>query len=88
MGVRIQRDVDVGTSVLQIAGRLQVEDVCELDKAYRNINGPVVLELSQLQSSDSAGVATLLELSSLGAEIQGASGYIELLLQRGTRPGV
>jgi hypothetical protein len=42
----------------------------------------VALELSDLQSADPDGVAMLLEIASLGAELRGVSPYIELLLKR------
>ena len=43
---------------------------------------PLVLDLSELQSADSAGVVKLVELVERGAQIRGASKYIELLLRR------
>jgi len=80
--IRITRASDDQGAVLRIDGQLRSEDVDELGKEYRNVEGPAVLELTNLRSADAAGVALLLELVSLGAEVRGASPYIELLLRR------
>lgn len=68
-------------SVLKVDGHLKADDVSELIRAYRMAHGNNVLDLSELQSADSAGLKTLRELVSLGAEIRHASPYIELLLK-------
>lgn len=70
--------------VLKVDGHLKANDVPELTSAYRSAQGNCVLDLSELQSADSAGLALLRELVSLGAEIHRASHYIELLLK--TKP--
>lgn len=82
MSIRITRTSDACATVLQVDGQLCSENVAELAKEHRSVNGALVLELSDLQSADKAGVDVLLELISLGAEIRGASPYIELLLKR------
>ena len=85
MSVRIVREVESGTTVLGIAGWLSGEHSRDLEREYGKAVGPVVLELSQLRSSDQSGVTKLLDLASRGAEIRGASGYVDLLLKRATR---
>lgn len=88
MTVRITKRLDLGVTILHVAGWLRSEDVGVLCAEYRGLNGPVALELSQLRSADAAGVATILEIASLGAELRGASTYIDLLLsQRGQAKG-
>ncbi len=82
MSIRITRTSDACGTVLQVDGQLCSENVAELTKEHRSVEGTLVLELSNLQSVDRAGVDVLLELVSLGAEIRGASPYIELLLKR------
>ena len=82
MSIRITRTSEPHETVLHIAGRLMPEDVGELTKESQGIDGPVSLDLAGLQSADPHGVATLLEIASLGAELRGASSYIELLLKR------
>jgi hypothetical protein len=82
MSIRITKIVDTDTTVLNVAGALNSEHIGLLYHVFRDINGPVTLELSALQSADRVGVAKLLEIASLGAELRGASPYIELLLER------
>lgn len=81
MGIRITRTSDAHETVLRIDGQLRCENVAELTKEHRFVEGPLVLELSNLQSADTAGVDVLLELISMGVQIRGASPYIELLLK-------
>jgi len=82
MSIRITRTSDADETVLRIDGQLRCENVAELTREFQDIDGPVALELSGLQSADADGVAILLEIASLGAKIRGASPYIELLLKR------
>jgi ABC-type transporter Mla MlaB component len=81
MSIRITRTSEEGGTVLQVDGQLCSENVAELTKEQMSAEGSLVLELSSLQSADPAGVDLLLELISLGAQIRGASPYIELLLK-------
>ena len=81
MSIRITKTSDARETVLRIDGQLRMENVAELTKEHRSVEGTLVLELSDLQSADKAGVEVLLELVSLGAQIRGASPYIELLLK-------
>ena len=66
--------------VLKVAGRLQSADISELDKEIRLVHGPYVLDLSELLSVDEAAIARIRELSSNDAELQGASHYVQMLL--------
>ena len=81
MSIRITRTSDALETVLRIDGQLCLENVAELTGEHRSVEGRLVLELSNLQSADKAGVDVLLELISLGVQIRGASPYIELLLK-------
>jgi anti-anti-sigma regulatory factor len=81
MSIRITRTPDALETVLRIDGQLCVENVAELTREHQSVEGRLVLDLSNLQSADKAGVDVLLELISLGAQIWGASPYIELLLK-------
>ncbi len=60
---------------------LSSQNVAELTKEHRSVEGTLVLELSNLQSVDPVGAKVLLELVSLGSQIRGASPYIKLLLK-------
>ena len=45
-----------------------------------SVDGPLVLDLSELKSADQAAVERLRELASEGAERRGASRYVQMLL--------
>jgi len=81
MSIRITRTSDACGTVLQVDGELCSENVAELTKEHRSVDGSAILDLSNLLSADPAGVEVLLELVSLGTQIRGASPYIELLLK-------
>ena len=83
MAVRITKTISSQETVLQVDGQLRSEDVDDLSRESRSVQGPLVLELSNLMSADPGGVDTLVQLISLGADIRGASPYIDLLLKRG-----
>jgi ABC-type transporter Mla MlaB component len=81
MSIRITRTTDVHETVLCVDGQLSSDNVTELTREQRSVNGPLVLDLSNFQSADTTGVATLQKLISMGTRIRGASPYIELLLK-------
>jgi len=81
MTIRVTTTVDTWGTLLKVDGRLTIEDVNELARAFRSAQGTAALDLSELQSTDHAGMEILRELVALGAEIRGASPYIELLLK-------
>jgi hypothetical protein len=80
MSVRITRAIDGERTVLQVAGRLESADLSELDKEIRSLDGPFVLDLSELLSADERGIERLGELAAGAAELRGASGYVQMLL--------
>ena len=80
MNVRIIRTIDGERTVIQVAGRLKSGDVSELDKEIRSVDGPLVLDLSELKSADEAGVERLRELAFGQAALRGTSRYVQLLL--------
>jgi len=80
MSIRVTRTTDTGKTVLKIDGRLQSQDIGEVEEEQRSVRGPLVLELTNLQSADAAGITMLRRMTQEGARIQGASPYIELLL--------
>jgi ABC-type transporter Mla MlaB component len=82
MTVRITKRVESGVCILQVDGWLRSDDVNLLYGEYGDLDRPVALELSQLQSADATGIAALLELSSQGTELRGVSSYVKLLLSR------
>ena len=74
------RTVDGGQTILQVAGRLQAVDVSVLDREVAAVAGSLVLDLSQLLSADGAGIKELRDCKAGGADLQGASGYVQMLL--------
>jgi len=87
MGIRITKTASDREAVLRVDGQLRAENVAELTREQRSVEGPLVLDLSNLQSADEAGVDVLLELISMGIRIRGASPYIELLLNSNPHGG-
>ncbi len=79
-GLTVKKRPHGSKTVLQLAGLLRSQDIADLLQKYLSVEGPVVLELSNLQSADLAGVKILLELAALGTEIRGASPFIAFLL--------
>jgi ABC-type transporter Mla MlaB component len=82
MSIRVTSSTDKGQTVLRIDGRLMSEDVAEVASQCETAQTAYTVDLSDLQSADSEGVRLLLELVRRGAQIRGASPYIELLLKR------
>ena len=80
MSVRVTRAIDGKQTVLQVAGRLESADLSELDKEIHSLDGPLVLDLSELLSADEAGIKKLRELEVGAAELRGVSGYVRMLL--------
>jgi anti-anti-sigma regulatory factor len=85
MSIRITKTSDACATILRVDGQLCSENAAELTKEHRSVEGALVLELSNLQSVDRTGVDVLLELISLGAQIRGASPYVELLLKESSK---
>jgi len=70
------------SATLKVDGRLTSEEVAELRHACDRVEGRLTLDLSGLQSADRQGVSALQELRTKGAELIGASPYLQLLLDR------
>ena len=83
MAIRVNETSDGQRRVLRIDGRLTSQDVAELDKSFAAAGWPHVLDLTNLQSADTVGVDKLRELIAHGAQLQGVSPYLQLLLDNG-----
>jgi ABC-type transporter Mla MlaB component len=70
------------SATLKVDGRLTSEEVAELRLACDRVEGRLILDLSGLQSADRQGVSVLQELRTKGAELIGASPYLQILLDR------
>ena len=82
MTVRITKEIAREVTILHVDGHLHSEDVIVLKSESQKLAVPLILDLSQLQSADTTGVAALLEIASMGGELRGASGYLKMLLSK------
>jgi anti-anti-sigma regulatory factor len=86
MSVRITSSSESsGTVVVHIAGKLRNEDIGELEREASGVTGPLVLDVSDLTSTDAAGAESLKAMAHRGAELRGVSPYLALLLERNER---
>lgn len=81
MTIHVSEKKHQGGTALKVDGHLKAADVAELKKACQLAPGIHVLDLSDLQSADSAGLMILRELVSLGLQIKNVSPYLELLMK-------
>ncbi len=72
-------------ATVKIDGRLTGEETPELRRVCTGIKGWLVLDLTDLQSADREGISVLRELRAKGANLIGASPYVQLLLHRPPR---
>jgi ABC-type transporter Mla MlaB component len=80
MTLYIASESDAGVRVIRLEGWLEGEAVAELERVAKDGSGPVRLDLSELRSADTAGLAALRTLRAAGATLVGTSPYIRLLL--------
>ncbi len=80
MEIRIDITSEGSDTVVHIAGRLSGAAVAQLRKACDPIEGAFVLNLSNLLFADDAGIDAIWRLGETGAEVHGASPFIQLLL--------
>ncbi len=80
--VRITVKQGCAVTVVRIDGRLRKDGVAELERVYRSIEGPVCLDLANLQSVDAEGIRSISDLEAHGVAITGVSPYVEMLLKR------
>ena len=80
VAIRIDIRSEGPETVVRIAGRLSVVGVAQLRKACDPIEGAFVLDLSNLLFADDAGIDVIRTLGEKGAELRGASPFVQLLL--------
>ena len=81
MTARIMTDTEPDASVIRIEGDLRVEEIEELDRVSGEAGRPLVLDLTNLRSADADGLRALASLVKRGAELRGASPYIQMRLE-------
>ena len=81
MNLRIDTEAIDSAMVVKIAGDLTEVGVNELDKVCSATYSSLVLDLTHLVSTDTAGLSLLRKLRNMGAELRNASPLIRLLLE-------
>jgi len=66
--------------VLNIDGWLQAAELPELERACRDLIGPLTLDLSGLRLADGPAIQALRNLQASGARLTGVSAYLALKL--------
>jgi hypothetical protein len=69
------------STVVRVDGRLSVQGVPEFKRLVQTIDGPKVLDLTNLVSADDAGVTLLRTFAGQGAQLIGTTPYMKLLLE-------
>ena len=80
MGIRIDIISEGPQTVVRVAGRLSGGAVARLRRECDPIKGAFVLDLSNLLFADDVGVDVIRTLGEKGAEVCGASPFVQLLL--------
>jgi hypothetical protein len=80
MDIRIDTSTDGQRTVVLIAGRLEGRAVEQVREVCDQIDGEMLLDLSNILSADPSAVNLIRELCESGAEVRGGSPYIRYLL--------
>ena len=80
MNIRIDLNSNGLTNLVQVSGRLSGTAVEELQKTCNSIEDPVVIDLSNLLFADDEGINAIRSIADSGAQVRGASPFIQLLL--------
>ncbi len=80
MTIRVTTAVATTFTVIRIEGELTSSCVPDMKTACESVSLPLCLDLSGLRSADRDGIQALQSLSEAGAELRGASPYINQLL--------
>jgi hypothetical protein len=81
----VEKNTELGTEI-SLHGWLTACEVPELERATPGAAGAVLIDLGQLAGADPAGLEALRRQQERGAQLVGATRYIELLLERMVRP--
>ena len=79
MECRIDIDYQAGCYVVRVAGRLTDVQVPDLIRVCAT-HSPVQVDLTQLDSASNVGIEALQRVQKAGAQIVGATQFIQLLL--------
>ena len=82
MQFKAEVDNHTGYRTVRLAGRLQCEHAAELMRLCEESTPALRLDLTDLISADPSGLETLSLMQQRGAQVEGASPYIALQLER------
>ena len=80
MNIRIDIESEAAVEVVHVSGRLVMPNIKHLADVSEQMEGNFVLDLSKLMFVDDEGVEVIRSLRKKGAEIRGASNFIQLLI--------
>ena len=80
MEIRIDITSEGSKTIVCIAGRLSGVSVAQLRKACDPIKSAFVLDLSNLLFADDTGIDVIRAIVEKGAQVRGASPFVQLLL--------
>jgi anti-anti-sigma regulatory factor len=78
--IRVSTETGETITTIRIEGKLTSVSVSDVRAACESVDPPLHLDLSGLFSADRDGIQALRSLSEKGAELHGASPYINQLL--------
>lgn len=81
MSIRITTVTDSAHTIVKVDGHLRRIDVDELSRLIGELEGPVALDLNELQSIDREATGDLCKLLSMGIDLRAASPYVDMLLK-------
>ena len=80
MNIRIDIETKGNVDIVHVSGRLVMSTTKQLTDVCEPMEGNFVLELSKLMFVDNEAVEVIRSLRKKGAEVRGASTFIELLI--------
>jgi anti-anti-sigma regulatory factor len=81
MEIRIDIKAEGPKTVVHVAGRLSGRAVAQFSEACDPIEDAFVLDLSDLLFADATGIDVIQTTVEKGAEVRGASPFVQLLLK-------
>ena len=82
MDYRIDFIANKSKTVIHIVGRLSGTAIEQLKKVCDPIEMPFVIDLSNLLFADDKGINTIRRIADKGAQVRGASPFVQLLLKK------
>jgi hypothetical protein len=80
VNIRIDKKIEGNAVVLHVAGRLAGDAIAQLTDVCESVDDHYVLDLSKLMFADDEGAEAIRMIRDGGANIRGASSFINLLI--------